>query len=77
MGEKSRERLWGSWVAQRGCKLSAVYSVDDGESPKLGGQKVLELKWCLGQLRTWPQLSRRLVEAGSEWRQVVLYRPWE
>lgn len=68
MGEKSCERLWGSWVAWRGCKLSAVYSVDDGESPKLGGQKVLKLKGCLGQLSIWPQLSRRLVEAACEWK---------
>lgn len=45
----------------RNCMLRTP---DNGESPKIGGQKVQEPKWCLGQLSIQPQLR---VDASLEW----------
>ena len=55
-----------------GCKLYVVYSMADGESPKIGGQKVTEQKWSFRITNymatgSFPG-SRTWVEAGSHVR---------
>lgn len=52
-----------------GRKLYVVYSMADGESPKIGGQKVMEPKWSFRitnymAMGSFPG-SRKWVEASS------------
>lgn len=62
-------------MLREGHKLYAVYSVDDGESLKTGGQKVIEPECILGLLIIWPWAAS--LGGGSEWTQAAMAEPWE